>query len=274
MNFTKEVPKWDNPGTEPPASMKTAGWQAEYKPPAAYFNWFWNRVSSCLTEIREKLKAHAEVKGITTAGTGAAYTAIVEEIPELVAGATFVVIPHVVSTTVTPTLNVNELGAKLLRRRLSDSNAATVPGSEASWLKAGKPVRVTYDGTYWVVDLAKPNANDIYGVIPIANGGTGAATAAEALAALGGLAIIDATGANNNMDAVLSGGSHCALYITDNQTQGTPYAGGVTTFYRSLILSFAVTTSYGVQLALSAGAPSIYIRAMNDKKIGEWAATN
>nr|DAP38620.1 MAG TPA: H-type lectin domain [Caudoviricetes sp.] len=60
MNFGKNVPEWHAEGTEPPASLKQSGFEAGYKPPAAYFNWFWNRVSTCLTEIRNKLKGHVE----------------------------------------------------------------------------------------------------------------------------------------------------------------------------------------------------------------------
>lgn len=60
MDFEKNVPEWHAEGTEPPASLKQSGFEAGYKPPAAYFNWFWNRVSACLTEISYKLKGHVE----------------------------------------------------------------------------------------------------------------------------------------------------------------------------------------------------------------------
>lgn len=60
MDFEKNVPEWQAEGTEPPASLKQSGFEAGYKPPAAYFNWFWNRVSACITEVRNKLKGHAE----------------------------------------------------------------------------------------------------------------------------------------------------------------------------------------------------------------------
>lgn len=62
MDFEKNVPEWKATGTEPPASLKESGFEAGYKPPAAFFNWFWNRVSACLTELRSKLKGHAEDK--------------------------------------------------------------------------------------------------------------------------------------------------------------------------------------------------------------------
>lgn len=55
MKFEKTPPTWNAEGSEPPSSLKTSGFQAGYKPPAAYFNWFWNKVSTCLTELQTKL---------------------------------------------------------------------------------------------------------------------------------------------------------------------------------------------------------------------------
>ena len=74
MDFENNVPEWKAAGSEPPESLKESGFQAGYKPPAAYFNWFWNRVSACLKEIREKLSGHADSKenphGVTAAQIG------------------------------------------------------------------------------------------------------------------------------------------------------------------------------------------------------------
>lgn len=120
----------------------------------------------------EQLVLHA----VTTAGDGAAYTATVPGIDALVAGATFIMIPHVVSTAVLPSLDVNGLGAKKIRRRVSNSTVTTVAASSANWLGANKPIMVTYDGTYWIADFPRPNATDIYGTIPVASGGTGVST--------------------------------------------------------------------------------------------------
>lgn len=104
-------------------------------------------------------------KPITTAGTGAAYTASVSGLT-LVAGASFVMVPHTVSTTTTPTLNVNSLGAKNIRMRLSSSTSSTIPLISAGFLAANKPVRVVYDGTYWVLDdFTQPDASCLYGIL-------------------------------------------------------------------------------------------------------------
>lgn len=74
MDFEKNVPTWNASGTEPPDTLKDSGFEPGYKPPAAFFNWFWHGVSVCLAEIRSKLKGHAENKdnphGVTAAQLG------------------------------------------------------------------------------------------------------------------------------------------------------------------------------------------------------------
>lgn len=125
-------------------------------------------------------------QSVVTKGTGAVYTATVAGITSLSAGVSFVMIPHIVSTTSSPKLNVNGLGEKLIKRRVSNCTGTFYNASAPSdWLTAGKPITVTYDGEYWVADLPVPNANDIMGAVPIANGGTGATTAAQARTNLG-----------------------------------------------------------------------------------------
>lgn len=136
---------------------------------------------------------------VTTAGSGSAYTATVEGITSLTAGVSFVMIPHAVSTVDNPTLNVNSLGAKYLRRRVTNATTTTTTGGSSSWLSAGKPIRVFYDGTYWIADLPKPNALDILGTVQIQNGGTGATTAANARVNLG-IETTDGTVTSGNID--------------------------------------------------------------------------
>ena len=129
--------------------------------------------------------ARQQINGVTTAGSGAAYTATVKGIDSLVAGVNFTMIPHVESTTTAPTLNVNGLGAKNIRQRISSSPASTIAGTSENWIAAGKPFNVMYDGSYWIVSYVKPNMKDAYGVLPIANGGTNASTVAAARDNLG-----------------------------------------------------------------------------------------
>lgn len=54
MNFENKSPEWQNEGTEPTDEIKKIGFQAGYKPPAAYFNWFWSKVSKCINELQQK----------------------------------------------------------------------------------------------------------------------------------------------------------------------------------------------------------------------------
>ena len=129
---------------------------------------------------------HLFDRGVTTEGDGAAYTATIDGITALEAGLSFIMIPHTTSTSQTATLNVNGLGAKALRRPISSNNASTVAPSTTNWLYTSKPVRVMYNGTYWIVmDMPRPNAPDLYGTVAIESGGTGATTAEAAREALG-----------------------------------------------------------------------------------------
>ena len=126
---------------------------------------------------------------VTTAGDGTAYTATVDKVTELTVGMKITIIPHVVSAATAPTLNVNGLGAKTIRQRLSTNTSATASGASANWLAVDKPVTVMYNGTYWVAELTRPDASKLYGAVPLANGGTGATTLEAAQETLGITAI-------------------------------------------------------------------------------------
>lgn len=116
---------------------------------------------------------HTGLQAVTTAGDGAAYTATVDGVTALAAGANFIMMPHVQSTSTSPTLNVNGLGAKTIRVQLSNSSSTAVAPAKANFLGASKPVRMVYNGTMWVAQLIRPDASTIYGAIKVANGGTG-----------------------------------------------------------------------------------------------------
>lgn len=123
---------------------------------------------------------------VTTEGDGSAYTATTTAITSLTAGTSVIIIPHTASTNTAPTLDINGLGAKAIRRRLSNLVTSTQTGLTANWLASGKPFLLRYDGTYWIaVEQAKPAAQDLYGAVKIANGGTGATTPEEARENLG-----------------------------------------------------------------------------------------
>lgn len=122
---------------------------------------------------------------VTTEGTSEAYTANVPGMKELKVGASFILIPHVTSSTTMPTLNVNGLGTLNLRQELSVNNAATAPGALPTWLSAGRPLMVMYDGHLWKVTITRPSAGYLYGVVPIEKGGTGGENLEEARDNLG-----------------------------------------------------------------------------------------
>ena len=117
---------------------------------------------------------------VTTEGDGAAYTATVPGITALTAGASFIMIPHTVSTITSPTLNVNNLGAKNIKRGLSTISTSNSIGNSSNWLSVGRPLLMVYDGLLWkVVNMTKPVAADLDGTLPVVNGGTGYNTFAD-----------------------------------------------------------------------------------------------
>lgn len=102
---------------------------------------------------------------VSTNGDGSAYTAFISDF-SLGTGASIVMIPNVTSKTTTPTLNVSSTGAKNIRMRLSSSTSSTIPLIRADFLTQHKPVKLTYDGLYWVIDdFIQPDANNLYGTL-------------------------------------------------------------------------------------------------------------
>ena len=119
------------------------------------------------TAISAKADIDAGVYAVTaTSNDGVAYAATVPGIPALVSGASFIMIPGRVSNSVAPTINVNGLGAKPIRRRLSNMSTSLQNGYTVNWLTANVPFTLVYDGTTWIVEgLTKPVGADIYGPV-------------------------------------------------------------------------------------------------------------
>lgn len=143
-----------------------------------------------------------QITGVVTTGTGSAYKATVKGVYALTAGVNFMMIPHVVSTSVAPTLDVNGFGARTIKQRITTSTTSTVALNLASMLAANKPVKMIYDGEYWIVDFNRPDASTLYGTVAIEDGGTGATTAKDALKNLGitwGTSEAPATGTPNTI---------------------------------------------------------------------------
>lgn len=56
LDFQNNPPEWNNEGIEPSEELKNDGFKPGYKPPAAYFNWFFNGVFKCLQEVVQNIQ--------------------------------------------------------------------------------------------------------------------------------------------------------------------------------------------------------------------------
>lgn len=116
---------------------------------------------------------------------GVDYTVSVPGITELYAGLRITVKLNRVSSTTSPTLNVNGLGAKGIRQPLCLNNVIFAQGSNADWLSPNSTVTLTYGGLVWKTDFVRSSASNLYGTVPINKGGTGATSSEEAIQKLG-----------------------------------------------------------------------------------------
>ena len=95
---------------------------------------------------------------------GVTYTGTTDGVTALTTGLTIVFVSSKTSASKTPTLNINSLGAKSIKRRLSHLSTSTQEGYSTTWLYANKPYLLVYDGTQWIVEgMTKPSAADLYG---------------------------------------------------------------------------------------------------------------
>ena len=62
IEFTNKPIKWTNEGTAPSEDLKTNGFQAGYKPPAAVFNNQWHTTGKCIDELQTKLSSTDDKK--------------------------------------------------------------------------------------------------------------------------------------------------------------------------------------------------------------------
>lgn len=89
---------------------------------------------------------------VTTTGTGSAYVATIEDGPEsLYTGLLLVIIPHTISMSTTPTLNVNSLGAKRVCLYGDEDTSAILSPGALDTYHANKPLLLMYDGSYFRV---------------------------------------------------------------------------------------------------------------------------
>lgn len=148
-------------------------------------------------EINNKAAIEAGVyTAVASSSDGVAYTSTVPGISELSTGASFIMIPDKTSASKEPTLDVNGLGEKKIRRRLSAITTSLQSGYSNTWISANKPFQVVYDGTAWVVEgMAKPVGADVYGAVPQAT-----ADVNKSIAQYGDNVIFTATPSSQNYD--------------------------------------------------------------------------
>jgi hypothetical protein len=63
MPFSKPLPEWNKTASKPAQSKLDNGWQAEEKPPASVFNWFFNTTYQALQELQQNA-VHEEQIGV------------------------------------------------------------------------------------------------------------------------------------------------------------------------------------------------------------------
>lgn len=119
-------------------------------------------------EINNKAAIDAGVyTAVASSSDGVAYIATVPGIESLSSGASFIMIPDKTSASKEPTIDVNGLGAKKIRRRLSAITTSLQSGYSNTWISINKPFQIVYDGAAWVVEgMPKPVGADVYGAVP------------------------------------------------------------------------------------------------------------
>lgn len=128
--------------------------------------------------VNDALKAAYEHGGGSSSGTtpeltpivatstdGLTYTCTAPHITSLTKGAMLTIMPNTVSKRVDPYLNVNGLGNKYIERALGVSLTSTKDFKNVSWMSAKRPLRLLYNGTYWIAaDYVSVDYTDLEGL--------------------------------------------------------------------------------------------------------------
>lgn len=154
--FGQQPPEWDNAGLDPGQTVKINGWSATQKPPAEWFNWLFNRIYNCIIEIRNLFDSHVldytrnPGYAVAVMPTQDNYTITLSVVPTAYTDGmrvAFQIPANGANTTTTPTLNINNLGAKTIRK--NNGNAVNIGD-----LQAGYTYEVTYNTTQGVLILS------------------------------------------------------------------------------------------------------------------------
>lgn len=87
---------------------------------------------------------------------------------------------------------------------------------------------------------------------------------------IGALPYIDARGEEYDMGAILASGTHYNAYRFNNTTLDTPYTQGLCSYSSGLIISGAVASGSGKQVAYVNGEDCTFERTMKNSVVGEW----
>jgi hypothetical protein len=142
-----------------------------------------------------------------TSDDGVTYTVTVPGVTELYAGLRIYVKFSRASSTTMPKINVNNLGEKGIRQPLGTNSVSTVAGYNNTWISAGCPIKLTYTGTLWKTEHQRTSAASMYGSVNIANGGTGANNAADALTNLGAVSRTEFESEISRLESLINGGN-------------------------------------------------------------------
>lgn len=124
-----------------------------------------------LFEVSKNMKNAGPAVVEAISDDGVAYSATAPGISELYAGLEITIIPKVVSASTAITLDVNGLGAKMVRLPLSTNTAMLVQPDTETYFVEDRPVKLMYDPEYagkgaWVtVGKQRQNAQDLYGSV-------------------------------------------------------------------------------------------------------------
>jgi phage-related tail fiber protein len=154
-----KLPEWNAPGVEPPQSKKDSGWGVIEKPPADWFNWFFNKTYNALKSLFTNAQ-HKEEKGQPNGYASLDENAKVPTSQLPIATTTS---PGAISASDKAKLDGIAPGAEVNQNAFSNVKvgATTIAAdskTDTLELVAGNAVTITPDATNDRVTIAVPNA--------------------------------------------------------------------------------------------------------------------
>jgi phage-related tail fiber protein len=153
------LPEWNAPGVEPPQSKKDSGWGVIEKPPADWFNWFFNKTYNALKSLFTNAQ-HKEEKGQPNGYASLDENAKVPTSQLPIATTTS---PGAISASDKAKLDGIAPGAEVNQNAFSNVKvgATTIAAdskTDTLELVAGNAVTITPDATNDRITIAVPNA--------------------------------------------------------------------------------------------------------------------